>query len=520
MMANFWNLQLRKCLLVGLTIPLALTVMIRPSGASTEGLKNALADAMAQTQGRPDFFGLLAKVFADFDRDGNGLDKDDLETVKAVQRARTGSRVAAMRLAYDLDGDFVITRQELERYFLYGRENPQTAQQGIAEERLKRFVDRAMRADANMNGSLEGAELLLPDEQKTEQEIPVLEKRIRLAEQLLHNDANQDGRITEPEALLLLASFAGEIDLTPTPRPAKDAFGKCAGLTPNPDEPVLLLGTKGGSSIPTVTIAGQDEMTTGATIDIAPGGSQFSLIIVSAEPMIWTFAGDTTRLLKVYLAAQMPEGTPVGAGAVGLPAEKVDFFTAAGCIAAFTERGDANAIGQRLAMERALNRRLNVVYGAALAGNVRIAENGFMINTVRPFDEVAARRDGYRFFGFLGAEAKQRYPGGIVRIKPADVVTAAKAENYEVLPGVVGLSQLAANGDIDIDADRKAWITRKIRLPADMLDPTRLDLRLKPGVPAPSGNPGRSCVFDSEGKTLVAGGENCTDGSVQIIVTP
>lgn len=513
-------------LFVAACLPLSAGLLASPGGAASDGLKAATEIIIRQNGGRTDLLGLLSQILTSFDKNRNGLDRDDIDAAKAIEEAGWRARAAGAILIYDLDGNLIVTREELERYYRYAMNHNNDPSQESYQYGLQSFLGRILENDANQNGSLEGTEITAGVNTGRQPEREIFRNRLNFADELLKSDLNGDGRITEQEALQILASFAGEIKLperrSPSQTIGSTTSGKCPDLRPNPDSPLLLLSTIDGSAIPTVTVVGQEGRTSATTIDIAKGGPSFSLVLVSYEPMIWIFTGDTERLIKANIAVEQPASPNVAAGAVGLQKEKVEFFQAKGCIAAFENAYDSRATQSIRAFESALGRRAKMAMGLGSATGVVVTDQAVLQKTAEPFDEVAARLQGLTAFdNTFGMDVKNWYPAGVKPLKPADVVSESHVESYEVLPGRMGMIQLLSNGSIEVGPDRKYYVTRQITLPAGMIDPGRIDLRLKPGVPPPKGNPGQSCIFDSTGKTLVAGRGTCiTGGDLSIIESP
>ena len=55
----------------------------------------------------------------EIDRDGNGMSLQDVELAEKVRTAQARAQTAVEKLRYDLDGDLVVSRQELESVLAY-----------------------------------------------------------------------------------------------------------------------------------------------------------------------------------------------------------------------------------------------------------------------------------------------------------------------------------------------------------------------------------------------------------------
>lgn len=159
-------------------------------------------------------FTRFSGLFLEIDRDGNGMSLQDVELVEKVRTAQTRAQTAVEKLRYDLDGDLVVTRQELESVLAYesGRRMRRLSDAAVAAN-LKREVasraDRIMKADTDGNGQLSGKEVTEPDPERN-RDYNRFNQQTSLARAMLKADPNGDGILTEAETFAVLGQvFSG-----------------------------------------------------------------------------------------------------------------------------------------------------------------------------------------------------------------------------------------------------------------------------------------------------------------------
>ena len=119
---------------------------------------------------------VFAALASDFDRNGNGIELPEIEATEAVRMARLRAQRAGLRLRYDLDGDFAITREEVETVLRYemrrhrGSKSDEEYENQI-KNKLDQGVLRIMVTDADGDGRLAGAEMSAPGKIKFDHSI-------------------------------------------------------------------------------------------------------------------------------------------------------------------------------------------------------------------------------------------------------------------------------------------------------------------------------------------------------------
>lgn len=429
-------------------------------------------------------------LFLEIDRDGNGVSLQDIDLVEKVWSAQARSQIIVEKLRYDLDGDLVVTRQEVELYLEYeiGRRLRRTSGSGNAEmqkRELAKRVDKIMKADANGNGQIEGIEMSAVDTERN-RDYGGRNWQATLARAMLKADPDGNGVLTEAETFALLGQvFAGLENIAPVRRLGEMA-ANCPMVAAPKDGKLILFGTYEGASVSTVSVTGQDSETSTATIDVESGVGAVTLVISSYDAMVWQFTGATDRISKVYIGSlhRNPSDDKAAAGVTGLPKAKVEFFWSRNCFKDFYKVESTEDTLAAAQVAKQAGRPVDTIFGT-YASDVISVPSGKLANDYAKKEAKSAdwlEREMFRF-----------YPGGIDKIDLAKVVSETKAENYQVLPQQAGLLQLIREGALQVD-DGGFRILKKIRYPAGLNGAHSVKFILGKGVPIPDGDPGHSRV--------------------------
>lgn len=256
---------------------------------------------------------------------------------------------------------------------------------------------------------------------------------------------------------------------------------------------VILFGSYEGDTISTAAIAGQDATTNTARVVVAPGDTQLYLVLTALKPIIWRFEGATSRIDRTVLIGHGTQGV------TGLPAAVVtDRSGTEDCPGYFYDAQSPDGVAIRGSVERALGRPVDVIGSSYSVGTLSLPS--MTVEASIPPSDVPPGLDP-EVYGLLGLWFN---PGGVVEIDPALVVSAARADTYEVLPSGFGLAQLVATGALDprgssVFFGGDFYIARAIpRFPADLTGAQAVAFLLGRGVPLPAGTPGHSCVISEE----------------------
>jgi hypothetical protein len=261
------------------------------------------------------------------------------------------------------------------------------------------------------------------------------------------------------------------------------------------NDTLVIHGAYEGQAVSTAALAGQDTTTLLTEVEIEPGERPLYLVLNSYTPMVWRFRGDTGRVAKVAVISGAGGPGRPGAGVVGLPGAKVRAFHASECFGHFAEAGSLQAHKARAFVHAVLGRNPDAVtanYGAARVAlpSGRTAQAGAAPPAPRGLD------------GKVWPSALRFYPAGLAQVDPAQVV-GGRAEAYQVLPGRMGLAQLTASGALQqLDGNEFRVVGPLRRYPGGLTGSESTRLRLAPGVRAPAGAPGHSCVIAADGRVL------------------
>lgn len=453
------------------------------------------------------------------DSDGDGLDREDVEFAARRRQAEMRANQISQALRHDLDGDFQVTRSELER----------TA---TGDEQYRgRSVDNMLeRFDSNGDDVIslkEAAEAAdgRPDDQ---------------LEALLELDPSGDGVLTADELRKLAEQAFASVDRDGDGRVSPGEFSAVADrvrrvqlarsapvcdLPSLPDNAQLLVyGGYEGDAISTASIGGLDQETNLIEVAIEPGSTPLYLVLTSYESMLWQLSGATDRIAHVVVSSSASarewrgdnkpkrEGDAVpppivagtgwavrrqvsAAGVSGVPARKVTIANS-GCPPYFSSVEANKAVPAVATLRRSLGREPDVIIGSYSVQRVSLPSG----RLTRASSESAKPPRG--FDPEMWTEAVRYWPGGLVSVDPRRVVARARVEPYEVLPSQMGLAQLIGSGAIQRAPERKLRIVRPIaHMPPSMGGAHSVTLVVAKGVPMPPGDPVHSCIISEEDGT-------------------
>jgi Ca2+-binding EF-hand superfamily protein len=492
----------------------------------------------------------LRSEFTRADADNNGkIDAADIETHAAMMAASLRLMHAMQIMGADLNGDGVVTADELRRKFRYDRRNFASQNRPGApsvDEQVEQQVERLMKADLDKDGKITWLEAIeyaksQPGYART------LETGIGASAHQILELAPGKPAVTRAEMEAAATAFFRSIDTDHngtisldeldvvrkrqqrvTQRDAQLRMQQSVRVAcdmPKASESakVMLLGAYETQSLSSVALGSQDEVTGVGNIVVERGDDPLYIVIATYRPTIWRFYGATERVERVVVMASRTFNDKAAhkqvplAGVVGLPAERVSFPQRVNCLHYFytvPSLGSAQAGG---ALQAALGKAPALIagkyavvsfnvpsgkietVGAAATSGVQIQQNGstFVVELDGKSVRLVKREGG------LERDLERFSPGGVVTIDAKQVVASAKAEPYEVLPEQAGLIQLVKSGALTRNERDEFLINKKIRFPAGLAGAHSVKFLLLRGVPKPDGNPGHSTVISEEtGETL------------------
>ncbi len=502
----------------------------------------------------------LRQEFRQLDADLDGvLTAADADMHDMVNQAQLRSMLAMQILIADLDGDGVVTADELRRFFSYQR-RAQTTGQPIESD-----VRRLMAADKDGDGKITVAEAMSATDPRSMQG-PVnsaLSQRVR---QLLKLDSDGDGKLTlaefeaagEAQFRMVDADGNGTISQeelnTYRQRQAEQqrqnarrtadaareqaeaqARAECAMSKASEAAKVVVLSAYKSEALSRVGLGSQDIMTGTGEIRIEPGEEPLYIVIVSHEPTIWRVTGAVDRVERLVGAglattdAKMSVITAPGnrtihlgdgrtdkptplMGISGLPADRVSFVGRTNCLKFFTEAKSLDAAFVYAAVRRDSGKdpvlvagRYNVGTFVVPSGEIRSAyedKKQPRLTIVKEFGALTLKGDTSGVVVQTGpvdleTDLAQSSPGGVVDIDEKAIVASAPVVRYDILPGLAGLLQLQNSGALSRNSRGEFLIRRQIHFPAGLSGHSVKFLLLR-DVPLPEGNPDGATVISEE----------------------
>ncbi|WP_084758272.1 EF-hand domain-containing protein [Sphingopyxis macrogoltabida] len=421
------------------------------------------------------------------DRDGDGLDRADIDFQRLQGETQERARNIQQILSYDYDGDFRVTRAEIE--LGAGRDADQRSREaeammGLYDADGDGVVTLREAADREPGGrrdrSFDGFLALDPD---GDGKLTAVELIAR-AEQLFKRfDSDGDGTLSKDE----YAQIADRLQQIRTARNAP--ICNLAALPP--DAQLLVFGTYDGQAISSAVIGGQDSETNLIDVTIEPGSRPLYLILTSYESMIWRLRGATGRVRQVVASSlkAAPGGTSAS-GVTGVSPDKVQ-IAPAGCPNYFSQLGEPDAQRSLASIRSSLQREPDAVFATYSPQGISLPSG--QIASARETD--AALPKG--FDAATWADAVRYWPAGLVRVDPRQVVSKSKVEKYLVLPSQMGISQLVGSGAVKREKSDVFRVLRPIaHMPPSMGGAHSMTLIFSKGVPVATGDKGHSCIVN------------------------
>ena len=473
-----------------------------PASASetAKAVPNILLTTMSQS--REDYIAALFRPFRALSGDDQILSAEDLEISSQLSLAAARARALSQILIYDLNGDAIVTSEELS---LSRRQNP------FPSDNLDR-MNVIETADANHDGQI------------TVQEAMGIHEKVsssgdwnrQQGTALFALDPNADGRLTSEELQTLALTAFAKFDLdangvlSPAEAQARRQALRNEQQAENPANPedflqdrcglpeapagsdVVVLGSFGSGTLSTVATAGQQSTTEVSELFIEPGTTPLYILALPFRPTIWHVTGAVDRIAVLATGPTYPSKANVAVS--GLPMERITFLPKRKCLDKVLMASLRNSAQLKSRISEVLKRP--VIAMIAGRGMSRIGI---------PSGEIEIRRDpAIRHSGSLkifDAETrpasvdpmtfKQFYllrPGGIVDIPMTDIVAPGEVMPYMILPQEAGLIQLMQDGLLERRTDGAYLIKRPFeRYPTGLFGIRSVIFILPKGMPAPQG---------------------------------
>ncbi len=497
-------------------------------------IKNVILEAYDDKFREDTLLNTLSYLFNIIDTNKDGVTSEEIQF--AIQRKMAKKRAALLNqvLLHDMNGDWNVSRNEVENYFnssrgLNGAGNIKAEQKHVKRMR-KRFVDRVMNSDPNNDGVITPTEYKnLKNTQSVSSTFGLHERIPQIAKVLLKNDPNQDGRVTQIESFSLISQAFQNYKsnkkaeaITRLKDRVKDyipfkGHTVCNVRKPSSNSKLVVYGNYGGSTIPTVTVAEQDKETNLAFVNIEKGQDKLFLVMTSYKSLIWKFTGDVDRIEHIVLSGPSSERRmgDVAVGSIGLEKTKISYVSKK-CFYYFYKTTGAKADRVKLKMKSLFGKKPDYLFGnystyqlSLPSGKHKKARRSRLVELNKNFDRPSHQLKNTQR-AFLELEKsngdknairamKRFFPGGVKIIDPTQVVSNSKAETYEVLPNQAGIAQLLLEGRLKAGSKRNTYfIVKPIRYPPSMGGAHSVKFYLKKGVPEPTGDPIHSCVYSEE----------------------
>lgn len=454
---------------------------------SANGIPAALVNGLNPGMHIEQYLAQTVGPLRSVDRNGDGLDRADIE-FQDIQRA-TQERAQNIQqvLLYDYDGDFRVTRAELER----GARGEEDRRSEQADSTLQTF-------DSDGNGVVTLQEAASRERNR---------RRERSFDGLLELDPNGDGKLTAAELMVRAEQAFQQVDRDGDGTLSKEEYAVIAGqvedirlsrnaetcdLPPvSKDAKLVVFGTYDAEAISTAVVGGQDNETNLVDVTIEPGSGPLYLILTSYESMIWRLRGATTRVSQVVISSlKSAPGGASASGVVGMPAGKV-YIARSGCPNYFDKADDSGAKRSLASIRASLQRDPDAVFATYSPRGISL-----------PSGALASARDTRPalpkgFDAEMWNEAARYWPAGLAMVDPKQVVSKSKVEKYLVLPSQMGLSQLVGSGAVKREEGGTFRVLRPIaHMPPSMGGAHSVTLIFPKGTPVAPGNVGHSCIVD------------------------
>lgn len=408
--------------------------------------------------------------------DGETISPTDADTTWAIGAARARAELVQQILALDLDGDGVVTADEVRKVKVRiasqdlvgpaGRIAPTREQR---DSLLASLIEQVMVADTDRDGRITFQEMLAaagknvakrPAERPSDLMLPKIfgtssdrpftfaevEASVRRA--FKSADTDGDGELSVEEIDGAKKALRQKIDAIEQSRSERDQIERvrsevepCRVPQAGANDEVVVFGTYSGIGLSTVQIGPDNSVVTVAQVEVQPGGTPLYVALTSHETVIWQFTGAVDRVSRVLVSGYSNGKAAPRSGVVGIPKDKVTFPAEPRCLPYQSTR-EATAVDKA---------RLAALVGKPAKAIKQVEKTatvvlpGLTLENDRPFQNTQPWPTGGRVPN-LWYYATGSHPNGIVEIDPATVVAPAPARASDTLPNALGVARLVDEG--------------------------------------------------------------------------
>lgn len=448
--------------------------------------------------------------FERIDLDGNGITQEDLDRRHLMDAARMRSTYVQRYLAYDLNADGIVTREEMENTIIWKSSGNMSRSSNSAsarlrmQQRLKKLLEPFEKGDLNRDDVLDASEVfeLAKNQADTQLQKRSGRRQSSLEGSIMSLDFNSDGVVSEQEFIAAISKLTPE---SSTGQRANSAVRfvqpGCVVPQARSDEKLALFGVYEGTAVSSVTILGQDKPTSAAEVFIKEGKEPLYVVLTSYDPIVWKFLGATSRVRTVVLYSAVGSNTGItGSGLTGLDKSRVSFVAGRNCLGYFHRTGDLKEAKVKAQVRDLTGAEPDYVLGHYKVGFVTLPD-GPVEKLTRNHQPPARSKLNFGLLRFA--------PSGLMKFDASTIVSQQPANDYEVLPQEAGLAQLLDEKKIERIGRGTYKIKQKIHIPAGLAGAHSVKFLLPKGVPAPIGSPGHSCVFSEATGRAIGRPEFC-----------
>jgi Ca2+-binding EF-hand superfamily protein len=426
-----------------------------------------------------------------------GVTADGIEDMRRIMMAQRRSQATEQILSYDLDGDGIVTREEITAVMqprarqminANGVQLEPTAQQ--TRQQLDRLVGEALKPDLDGDGTISAEEIRQEAQKQADLAsegwqrgaarfvpmtldadgdgaVSLAEYEAAVRKQFDAIDKDRDGRLSTDEVGEFNQRLTEAFQAAQREREAQirkqrleSAAKGCEVPPAQANVRLALLGAREARALSNAWIGSEDKVTYVTTVEIAPGRDPLYLALASQGAMIWDVVGATERVAGVvahaeatlddagdglpqrFVAANGQAAPPRGGkplvGVIGIPRDKVHFTAHKGCLVPVSEASMKDGSAQEMAA-LVLGREADEIGGEVSAATFRVPPlmhfKDRVVRNAMPLPKGGAGE-------VLWREVEDRYSAGIAQIDVDSVVSVHPVKRYAVLPARAGLAQL------------------------------------------------------------------------------